>query len=120
MKALSIRQPWAWLIANGYKDIENRMWPTRFRGPFLIHASKGMTKDEYEECKDFALDVDPDIPFPKFDDLQRGGIVGQAEITDCVEWSDSDWFVGEYGFRIANAKALPFRECRGMLNFFEA
>ena len=43
MKALSIRQPWAWLIVNGHKDIENRSWPTRFRGPVLIHAAKGMT-----------------------------------------------------------------------------
>ncbi len=40
MKALSIRQPWAWLIANGYKDIENRSWRTNFRGEFLIHAGK--------------------------------------------------------------------------------
>ncbi|WP_245839042.1 ASCH domain-containing protein [Yersinia kristensenii] len=39
MKALSIRQPWAWLIVNGYKDIENRTWNTKCRGPVLIHAS---------------------------------------------------------------------------------
>lgn len=42
MKALSIRQPWAWLIANGYKDIENRSWRTNYRGPVLIHASAAM------------------------------------------------------------------------------
>jgi hypothetical protein len=48
MKALSIRQPWAWLILHAGKDIENRDWPTRFRGRFLIHAAKGMTRDEYE------------------------------------------------------------------------
>jgi len=42
LPALSIWQPWAWLIANGYKDIENRTWWTKFRGPFLIHASKRM------------------------------------------------------------------------------
>jgi hypothetical protein len=46
--ALSIRQPWAWLILHAGKDIENRDWPTKYRGPFLIHASKGMTRDEYE------------------------------------------------------------------------
>jgi hypothetical protein len=38
VKALSIRQPWAWLIANGHKDIENRSWNTNYRGAFLIHA----------------------------------------------------------------------------------
>ena len=36
---LSIRQPWAWLIAHGWKNIENRTWPTGYRGRFLIHAA---------------------------------------------------------------------------------
>lgn len=40
MKVLSIRQPWAWLIMTGLKDIENRTWNTDFRGRFAIHASK--------------------------------------------------------------------------------
>ena len=33
--ALSIRQPWAWLIVNGYKDIENRDWKTHYRGRWM-------------------------------------------------------------------------------------
>src|SRR5690606_36026391 len=45
---LSIRQPWAWLICNGGKDIENRNWRTLYRGHVFIHAGKGMTRDEYE------------------------------------------------------------------------
>jgi hypothetical protein len=36
--SLSIRQPWAWLIVQGHKPIENRTWPTTYRGPLLIHA----------------------------------------------------------------------------------
>lgn len=52
MIALSIRQPWAWHILNSGKDIENRDWPTRFRGRVLIHASKGMTRAEYEDGQD--------------------------------------------------------------------
>ena len=40
VKALSIQQPWAWLIVNGHKDIENRDWRTNFRGPVAIHAGK--------------------------------------------------------------------------------
>lgn len=47
MKALSIRQPWAWLIVNGYKSIENRTWNTRIRGTILIHAGKGFDKEGY-------------------------------------------------------------------------
>ena len=54
MKALSIRQPWATLILHGQKDIENRSWATRQRGQVLIHASKGMTRDEWEESIIFA------------------------------------------------------------------
>lgn len=53
MKVLSIRQPWAWLIVNGHKDIENRTWTTRFRGPIPIQASKGMTLDEYNDVDGF-------------------------------------------------------------------
>jgi hypothetical protein len=39
VKILSIRQPWAYLITQGYKNIENRGWPTNYRGQFLVHAS---------------------------------------------------------------------------------
>ena len=38
--ALSFRQPWAWVVAKGIKPIENRNWPTEYRGLFLIHAGK--------------------------------------------------------------------------------
>lgn len=40
MKALSIKQPWANLIASGEKTIETRLWPTDYRGPLLIVSSK--------------------------------------------------------------------------------
>jgi len=50
MKALTIRQPWAWAIFHAGKDIENRDWPTRLRGRIAIHAAKGMTRDEYESA----------------------------------------------------------------------
>ena len=44
MKAISIKQPWASLIAHGIKDIENRSWRTNYRGRVLIHA--GASKKE--------------------------------------------------------------------------
>lgn len=40
MKALSVRQPWATMIASGEKTIETRTWPTRYRGEILICSSK--------------------------------------------------------------------------------
>ncbi len=117
MRALSIRQPWAWLIVNGHKDIENRSWPTRFRGPVLIHAAKGMTRDEYEDAASLCNKLA--VTLPAFDKLERGGVVGQATVTDCVGDSASPWFFGKFGFVLADAKPLPFVPCKGQLMFFE-
>lgn len=112
MKALSIMQPWAWLIVAGHKDIENRSWPTRFRGPVLIHAGKRFDPD-YEDGHDWDW---PHIEQPC--DFDVGGIVGEAEIVDCVQASRSCWFFGPFGFVLRNARPLPFRPCRGQLGFF--
>lgn len=117
MKALSIRQPWAWLIVNGHKDIENRSWSTRYRGPVLIHAAKGMTGAEYNDAYHFALDQG--ITIPLFNELDRGGIVGIATITNCSDRSLSPWFFGRFGFELADAKPLPFTPCKGRLGFFD-
>ncbi len=74
MIALSIRQPWAWHILHSGKDIENRDWPTRFRGRVLIHASKGMTRAEYEVGQDpLWASGGPTIELPPFEQLERGG-----------------------------------------------
>lgn len=123
--ALSIRQPWAWLIIAGLKDIENRSWPTRFRGPVLIHAAKAWGPDEHYDANEVDLGRSPvdgsALPTthpPKL--YQRGGIVGVAEIVDCVTSHASRWFVGEYGFVLANARPLPFMPVRGALGFFPA
>lgn len=123
--ALSIRQPWAFCIASLGKDIENRDWKTTLRGPICIHAAKGMTRDEYEDCLATVHHVSLTHPFPSgqvmpaFDELQRGGIVGTAEIIDCVSHSDSPWFVGRYGLVLANAKPVDFIPVKGQLGFFE-
>jgi len=122
MKALSIRQPWAWLIVHGGKDIENRNWPTKFRGDFLIHAAKGMTKEEYASAKDYAFSAFGGCElqnFPSFDALERGGIIGVANIIDCVSSSRSPWFMGDYGFVLRDARPVPFIQMRGQLGFFE-
>ena len=124
MKALSIRQPWAWLIINAGKDIENRSWPTRFRGRFLIHAGKAMTMDEFLDARAFVMDtlesVGKEIGLPTYTELRQmcGGIVGEAEIVGCVTDSQSPWFVGQFGFVIRNARPLPFSPCKGALGFF--
>jgi hypothetical protein len=112
MRALSIMQPWAWLIVQGHKDVENRTWSTTFRGPVLIHAGK---KADFDPADDWDWD---DIAPPRLGREDFGGIVGEAEIVDCVRASPSRWFHGPHGFVIHNARPLPFRPCRGMLGFF--
>jgi hypothetical protein len=122
MKAISIRQPWAWLIVHGHKDVENRTWPTHFRGPVLIHAGATMTKADYEACVIFISGMQTSWRLPAYDILkaQCGGIVGEAEIVDCVTQSESPWFVGEFGFVVRDARPLAFQRCKGALSFFTA
>lgn len=119
MKALSIKQPWAWLIVNGYKDIENRDWrrdnpDLKFRGECLIHTGLHDDKEAYGWLRENFEDLWAEIPV----DLELGGIVGTCEIVDCVKEHSSPWFFGRYGFVIRNAKAQEFRPCVGSLGFF--
>ncbi|MDB6024022.1 MAG: hypothetical protein JWM68_245 [Verrucomicrobiales bacterium] len=113
MKTLSIRQPWASLIVAGLKDIENRTWETRFRGPLLIHAGKSRpSKDEIasiEEEFDLSINVDA---------LPYGGIIGACKVVDCVDTHKSRWFFGDYGFVLADARAIDFVPCTGKLGLF--
>lgn len=118
LPALSIRQPWAWLIVRGHKDVENRDWATGFRGRFLVHAAKGMTRGEYLSAHAWVARVAPEISLPAPGDLERGGIVGVARLVDCVRESASPWFCGRWGFVLRQAERLEFTPCRGALGFF--
>ena len=120
MKAISIQQPWAWLIVNGYKDIENRSWSTKMRGPVLIHASK---KADYSAVQTHRLkdDILAILAQNKLsiNDLPHGGLVGSASIVDCVTSHHSEWFEGEHGFVLAYPQLIEFTPCKGKLNFFK-
>ena len=141
--ALSIKQPWAWLICAGMplmdsidnkdgstsvmpsdkvviKNIENRDWPTSYRGKFYVHASK---RDDNEAQwwlmeKGFA----PMMVLMLFSDkVPRGAIIGEVDLVDCVTEHPSPWFTGPWGFVLANPvlyeKPIP---CKGRLGFFQA
>lgn len=104
IRALSSRQPWCHHILHDGKDVENRDWPTRYRGWFLIHAGK-------------AWDSSP--PPKALADAPRGGIVGAARIVDCVTSMDSRWFMGRFGFVLRDPITLPLVPCKGALGFFQ-
>lgn len=116
MKALSIRQPWAWLIVNDYKNIENRSWPTKYRGTFLIHAS---LKFDFEGLR-YIRGRFPGA-FKRLPTIYTyGAIVGAASLVDCVTEHRSRWFAGEnYGFVLANAHTIESIPFKGKLGFFE-
>lgn len=116
MKALSIQQPWAWLIVHGHKRVENRSWYTGYRGPLLIHAGQKVDEDAY----DWIAETFPKITLPDAKTIIRGGIVGQARVIACVGQREGDpWFFGPWGFVLTDAKPLPFRACRGQLGIFD-
>lgn len=125
MKALSILQPWAWLIVHGHKPVENRTWSTSFRGEFLVHAGKKWGPEQRRDYMwvlantDVGLDLPPMYAFENEIGFLRGGVVGQARVVDCVQAMDSVWFSGPYGFVLADAKPLPFVSYRGQLGFFD-
>lgn len=117
--ALSIRQPWAWAIINAGKDVENRSWQTKFRGPVCIHASKGCTVDEHFWAARRISRYAQGLVVPDLRDLSRGGIIGVADIVDCVSASASRWFDGDFGFVLANVRPVEFIPCKGALGFFK-
>lgn len=111
MKALTVRQPWAWAIIYGGKDIENRTWTTTFRGTLAIHAGGNL-----DPVKEFPPGVAP----PVIERLARAAIIGVVEIVDIVECSDSVWFEGPFGWVLRNPR--PLREaipCRGHLGLWD-
>jgi hypothetical protein len=114
MKALSIRQPWAWLIVTGYKDVENRSWRTNYRGPLLIHAARvcaPISLDQIEENHGVRIPAQG---------LRRGGIVGVVDLVDVVGDHRSHWFDGKgFGWVLANPRILRFIAMAGRLGLFE-
>jgi hypothetical protein len=121
--ALSVRQPWAWAIIHAGKDIENRTWKPgnpglRFRGPLAIHAARGMTQDEYEDACD-SIERICGFPVPPAVELQRGGIIGMARLTDIVLSSNSPWFAGKHGLVLTGAAPVPFVPAAGNLGFYD-
>lgn len=129
---LSIRQPWAWFIVNGWKPIENRTWkiPQKYIDvPVLIHAGKYFNASEIVDIfKDVkAQEIDTSRigrTLVSLNDIkaQCGGIVGMAVFLECVQNSTSLWANQEPGtwhWCIAKSRPLKFFPCKGMLGFFQ-
>lgn len=125
--ALSVKQPWAALLVAGVKTVEVRTWATRTRGRVFIHAAKGI--DPRPEGWAF-------VNTPELKALAsfRGGIIGSADVTDCVRYrtagafaaaaefhrNSPDWFApgGLYGFVFQKPTQIAYTACPGRTLFF--
>lgn len=126
MKVITVKQPFATLIAEGLKEYEFRTWRTKYRGEILIHAGKGIDKKAMERYKHLNLD------YPS------GKIIAKATITDCVYvddklkeelqekdplvyygilQKDSNW--DGYGFKLENIQKIPQIEINGKLSLWD-
>jgi len=119
MRTLSIRQPYAWLIVNGLKKIENRTWKTKFRGEILIHTGKQLAHGSSWEKIRRIMGSNAVTHLLNKSEYTMGGIVGKVEIVDCVQESNDKWFEGPNGFVLRKAEKLPFHPCGGKLSFFD-
>jgi hypothetical protein len=125
MKVITIKQPWATLIAKGYKEYEFRTWKTKYRGEILIHAGKGIDKKAMKRFEDLNL------TYP------TGCIIAKANLTDCIYITEElgnilyksnptiykgliskeDW--DGYGFKFENVKEIKPIYINGKLSLWD-
>lgn len=137
MKALTLTQPWATLVAIGAKRIETRSWPTKYRGPVAIHAAKtfpGWAKDCAQNSEAFRRALGwPEPVHPLTQEwinaiaagllgLPLGAVIATARIVNCLdtdliprfvspfteqERAFGDYSAGRYGFILGDVRMLP-------------
>ena len=125
MKVITIKQPFASLIAAGIKEYEFRTWKTKYRGEILIHAGKGIDKKAMKKFECYGLD------YPS------GAIIARVNLTDCVTVDDefrevlkgknelvyssiikhTEWT--GYGFKLENVTKIDPIPAKGKLSIWE-
>ncbi len=118
MKALSLWQPWATLIAVGAKRMETRSWAPQYRGELVIHAAKRWTAD--------AHDLIQESPFREAlqgHQIPRGAIVAVVRLTGCLRTTDSqpsypecafgNYDDGRFAWVLERVRAIEPVPCRG-------
>ena len=124
MKVLTIKQPFASLIAEGYKEYEFRTWKTKYRGPLLIHAGLGVDKEAMKRYEKLNLN------YPK------GKIIAKVNLTDCLEvdnnlkrkLKEKNYLVyqgainsikKEYALKLENVEKIEEISIKGKLSFWD-
>lgn len=135
VKAITVWQPWATLLATGQKHNETRSWKTSYRGEILIHAAKTdhsgiLLHIPMEELKHFQ---DAGV----VNKLPTGAIIGKANLVDCFQIDEAyrrklqrenpaelafgDYTIGRYAWVMADAilfnKPIPAKGKQGLWNW---
>lgn len=148
MKALSLRQPWAWLVVTGYKTIETRTWKTNYRGLLLIHASGKWDKRAEADYRAILEEAYrgtglPILPLHNIERAYRssaidsvkftGGIIGFVGLSACMPFTKLEWhytakrhlvplgwgYEGRLAWHMYNATKFPESiACKGMLKLW--
>ena len=125
MKVITIKQPFATLIAEGLKEYEFRTWKTKYRGELLIHAGKGVDKKAMKKFEHLNLE------YPS------GCIIAKVNLTDCIEINNETRKMLEnknplvysnviknkewkgYGFKLENVEKISPIEINGKLSLWD-
>lgn len=148
MKAISLWQPWATLVALGEKKIETRAWRTTHRGTLAIHATQKMTREMKLLCETEPFASSLDRVFAAGDELPLGAIVAVCELVDCAqivrayrpllentfavrangnviiptdsERAFGDWIDGRFAWILKDTRRLDYPvPCRGAQGLFD-
>ena len=129
IKVLSVRQPWAWLICSGIKDVENRSWRTNYRGRLYIHAGKQFDWDAAPFLQFTGEHHTANLIYEHFCPYLRkltshldefGAIIGSVDLTGCIQNSRSIWAMhGLFHWEIRNAYLIKPIPLKGQLRIFE-
>lgn len=118
VKTLTIRQPWAWLIVNGHKDVENRSWSTRYRGPLVIQSAARV--GNRSEFSDLCFDIEDETGLSLPADFTLGSTEGIVTLSDIITNSRSIWaYEGDYHWILTNPIRLPNITLSGKLGLWD-
>lgn len=138
MKAITIINPWAWLLAAGIKTHETRSWQTNQRGLFVIHASKRtkLSDDAFAMLFDEMPEVFTQRGVTGLDSLAYGAVIGTASLVEChrtneiwtrqseLELNLGDWSPGRFAWEFTGAyllpEPIPYRGQQGIWEFPDA
>jgi activating signal cointegrator 1 len=144
MKAITIKQPWATLIALGEKEFETRSWQTKYRGQLAIHAGKTVDKEACDWSEITTALLKHGIK--SHEDLPTGVVIATANLVECHkitadyygmydeekagtdkglliegdEWWFGDYTEGRYAWELTNVQVLPKSvPAKGKLSLWE-